>query len=113
VNVSKPRDARAPDQGLRRKAAVLGSVIALVALVVGSFFGDRGILHVMAQREKAQALAREVQDLRAQNARMSEEIHALRTDPRAAERIAREELGLARPGEVVFLLARSDDAAQR
>lgn len=90
--------------GLRRKAATLASVLVLIALVVGSLFGDRGMLRLIAQREHAQALEREIEGLRAENGRLAEDIRALRTDPRAVERLAREELGLARPGEKVFLI---------
>ena len=102
--MNTPRDDGAPEPGLRKKAANLASVIALVALVVGSLFGDRGILHVLVQRERTAQLAQEIEDLRARNQRISSEIHALRTSPLAIERIAREELGLARPGETVFLI---------
>lgn len=94
--------------GLRKKAAALGSVIALIALLVGSLFGDRGILHLMAQRERAESLKREIDELRTENARLAAEIVALKTDPRAIERLAREELGLARPGETVFLIHEDD-----
>jgi cell division protein FtsB len=102
-------DRRNEQRGLRRKAALLASVIAIIALVVGSLFGDRGILQLMAQRQRALDLAHEIEDIRAENVRLAAEIHALRTDPRAIERIAREELGLARPGETVFLV--KDEAA--
>ena len=105
ADVAAPRDERA-DVGLRKKAAGLASAIALIALLVGSLFGDRGILHLMTQRQRAEALAREIDDLRDENARLTAEIAALRSDPAAIERIAREELGLARPGETVFLLRR-------
>lgn len=104
------RDERGAEVGLRRKAAILASVIALTALVVGSLFGDRGYLQLMVRRQHEEALGREIDQLRAENARLAAEIRALRTDPRAVERIAREELGLARPGETVFILpSRSRD----
>jgi cell division protein FtsB len=90
--------------GLRRKAATLASILAFVALVVGSLFGDGGILQVLAQRERSAALQRQIEDLRLENGRLAAEISALRRDPRAVERIAREELGLARPGETVFVI---------
>jgi cell division protein FtsB len=92
------------EPALRKRAAVLTAVIALIALVVGSVFGDRGILHWMAERERNLSLARQVSDLRDENTLLRAEIDALRRDPRAVERIAREDLGLARLGEVVFLL---------
>jgi cell division protein FtsB len=98
------REERSGDVGLRRKAATLASVIALIALLVGALFGDRGLLHLIDQRHRAEALAREIEDLEAENARLGKEIAALRSDPRSIERLAREELGLARPGETVFLV---------
>jgi cell division protein FtsB len=101
------RDERGLSAGVRRKAATLASVLALIALVVGSLFGDRGILYLVDQRARTEALAREIEELRAENGRLAGEISALRSDPRAIERLAREELGLARPGETVFLI-RSD-----
>jgi cell division protein FtsB len=93
-----------PETSLRRKAATLASLCALIALLVGSFFGDRGILHLMAQRQRAERLQREIAELRADNGRLATEIEALRRDPRAIEKLAREQLGLARPGETVFLI---------
>jgi cell division protein FtsB len=106
-------ERRTEQRGLRRKAALLASVIAIIALVVGSLFGDRGILQLMAQRQRALELAREIEDIRAENLRLAAEIRALRTDPRAIERIAREQLGLARPGETVFLIRDADAPAAR
>jgi cell division protein FtsB len=67
----------------------------------------------MAQRQRALELAREIEDIRAENVRLAAEIRALRTDPRAIERIAREQLGLARPGETVFLIRDADPPAAR
>lgn len=103
------RDERRPEAGLRRKAVTLTSVLLLIALIVGSMFGDRGILHLITQRQRADALRQEIEALGAENLRLYAEIQQLRTDPRAVERIAREELGLARPGETVFLLREAPD----
>ena len=94
----------AGDSGLRRKAAWLASVIALIALVVGSLFGDRVMLQLVTRRQKAQALQHQLDELRAENIALASEISGLKADPRAIERLAREQLGLARPGEVVFVI---------
>jgi cell division protein FtsL len=88
----------------RMRAFVLGTVIALIALGVGSVFGDRGILNMLGEREKVESLRAELDELKAENARLSAEIADLRTSPRAIERLAREQLGLARPDETVFLI---------
>jgi cell division protein FtsB len=94
------------------KAWVLGTAIALIALTVGSVFGDRGILNLVGKRRQVEELRAELEALRAENVRLSSEIAALRTSPRAIERLAREELGLARPDETVFLI-REEDRSRR
>jgi cell division protein FtsB len=101
------------EPGARRRAIVLVSVIVLVALTVGSVFGDRGLLTLFQKRRQVDELRLELEALRDDNARLASEIAALRTSPRAVERLAREELGLARPDEVVFLLHRTDASSPR
>jgi cell division protein FtsL len=96
----------------RMKAWVLGTAIAVIALAVGSVFGDRGILNLVSKRRQIETLRAELLTLRDENARLTSEIAALRTSPRAIERLAREQLGLARPDETVFLI-REEDAAGR
>jgi cell division protein FtsB len=48
------------------------------------------------------ALEREIVQLTLNNAALAEEVRAFRTDPGRIEAIAREELGLVKPGEVVY-----------
>lgn len=106
------REARPQEDGPRRKVWIVGGVILFVALVVGALIGDRGVLYLLDQQRKAEALRGELDALRADNVRLAEDIAALRSDPRAVETIAREELGLARPGETVFIL-REEGVASR
>jgi hypothetical protein len=44
-----------------RRAWVLGTAIALVALTVGSVFGDRGILNLLRRREQVETLRGELE----------------------------------------------------
>jgi cell division protein FtsB len=94
------------------RAWVLGTAIALIALTVGSVFGDRGILNLVEKRRQLDALRAELEELRSENARLSSEIAALRTSPRAIERLAREQLGLARPDETVFLIREQSESGR-
>jgi len=100
----KTERPRGSDVGLRRKAAVLTCVIAIVALVLGALFGDLGILHLVEKRRRSLMLEQEIARLENENRRIAAQIQLLKTDPRAVETLAREELGLARPGETVFLI---------
>jgi cell division protein FtsB len=97
-------DGAGRDPELRRRAATLASILLLIALAVGSLFGDSGILHLLQERERVGALRRELEEVKAENGRLAEAIQALQSDPRSIERLAREELGLAAPGEIVFLV---------
>jgi cell division protein FtsB len=99
--------------GLRKKAAILASIIVMVGLVVGSLFGDRGVLQLVSQRQRADALAREIEQLKDENSHLAAEIAALRHDPASIERLAREELGLVRPGETVFVIRDEPSANHR
>jgi cell division protein FtsB len=106
--VSPREEVGRTEPGSRRKAWVLGTVIALVALAVGGVFGDRGILNLLEKRRQVDAVRLEIETLRADNARLAAEIADLRTSPRPVERLAREELGLARRDETVFLIREED-----
>jgi cell division protein FtsB len=109
-----PRDdAAKAEPAHRRKAWVLGTVIALIALGVGSVFGDRGILNLVEKRHRVNQLRGEIEELRSENARLGAEISALRSNPEAIERLAREQLGFARPDETVFLIREEDGEASR
>lgn len=108
TSAAKAERARGGDIGLRRKAVVLAGVILIIGLVLGALFGDRGVLHLAEKRRRAQALEQEIARLENENDRLAREIRALKTDPRAVEAIAREALGLVKPGETVFLI--EDDA---
>jgi len=94
-------------RGWRPSLVVLG---VLVLLVGAAIFGDTGILHLRRLRAEVDALHRDVQGLEAENERLSRALAELRTDPAAVERIAREELGLVRPGERVLRFPRSLDS---
>jgi len=88
---------------LRRRASFL-LALALLALLVHDIFGDHGLLAMRRSQKEVEKLRQEIQQLNQDNARLAEEVKALKNDPKTIERIAREEMGLARPGELVFKL---------
>ncbi len=87
-------------------------VAGVLAVLLGAaVFGENGVLHLRRLRAEVEALHRDVQTLEAENERLSRAIGELRSDPAAVERIAREELGLVRPGERVLRFPRSSPPA--
>ena len=100
--MSAAREQAAPVD-LRRKALFVLFWFIALSLVFNSLFGDMGLIQVLRQRTLLARLRVEVQDLRTANERLAGDIDDLKRDPYRIERIAREELGLTRPGEILFL----------
>lgn len=64
--------------------------------------GDRSLPALLRTRHQISRLAAEITALREENARLKVHAQALRSDPATIEAVARQTLGLARPGEIVF-----------
>ena len=100
---------RIPKRSKRSKGGRVLSLAALALLVaVGGTFlvllGDGGLMAVMKMRSRATQLQYQINAERRTNETMLREIRALKNDPAAIEKLAREELQMARPDETVYLL---------
>ena len=89
---------------------VLGCVT--VVLVVDALIGDKGLLDTLRARRQHQALAASLAEKRQENARLRDDIRRLKEDPGAIEALARQDLGLMRDGEVVFIVRDSQRPRQ-
>jgi hypothetical protein len=65
-----------------------------------------------ALEREAAGLERHRQELLAENATLDAEIHRLRTDDQYIERLAREQLGMLRPGEMELVIVPRRTAAE-
>ncbi len=88
----------------RRLKALAVATFVVCGIVYGALRDEEGVMHVFRERTRLQELSHSVEGLRAENERLRGEIRALREDPRAVERLAREDLGLSKEGEIVFIL---------
>lgn len=86
----------------RHALTILG--LALLLLAVHDLFGSHGLLAMRRTQTQIQQLHSEIDRLNQENGDLNKQVKALRSDPKAVERIAREEMGLARPGEMIFKL---------
>ena len=75
-----------------------------IVLVVDALVGDKGLLDTMRARRQYDVLASDLARKRQENAKLRDEIRRLTNDPAAIESLAREELGLMRDGEVLFII---------
>ena len=88
----------------RRKIATAG-VLAVAALVAyHAVFGANGMIVYEKKRTELKSVNVDVEKLQQENQQLSDQIKALKSDPKAIEKEAREQLRYARPGEVVYLL---------
>jgi len=85
-------------------------VLALIcfALLVHEIFGQHGYLALRRQQKEVQALVEQIRQLQQENEQLSRQIKALQSDPKAIERLAREQMRLARPGEFIYVLPDKD-----
>ncbi len=86
----------------RHLREILG--LALFALLVHDIFGTHGFIAMRRTQKEIDDIRAQLGRINTENKSLTEQVNALKTDPKAIERIAREEMGLARPGEMIFKL---------
>jgi cell division protein FtsB len=77
-------------------------VAGLTLLVLQDIFGTHGVVAMRRSQEQAADIQKEIDHLDEENQKLQEHVRALKSDPAEIERVAREEMGLARPGEYIF-----------
>jgi cell division protein FtsB len=101
-----PGAHRPPQPAASTRTRTIRLLVGLVAvvLVVEAIVGEKGLLQMRRARRQYDVLSDSIRSVRQENARLREEARRLREDPVAIEAIARRDLGLARPGEVLFII---------
>src|SRR6267143_1360156 len=86
------------------KVVVLLSGVLTLVFFISFFFSDRGIVELQQARKRATDLRSDITRLQAENIRLRAEIESVKKSTFAVERIAREDLGMSRKGEIVYML---------
>jgi cell division protein FtsB len=76
--------------------------IALAWLLLQDVFGTHGVLAMHRSKQDAARVQKEIDGIDKENQQLESGVKSLKSDPSAIEKIAREEIGLARPGEFIF-----------
>ncbi len=79
-------------------------VIFVVVLLVHDVFGTHGFLAMRQKQKEIQKVSSVLDKLNKENVLLEQDVQDLKSDPQTIRRIAREELGLAQPGEVIIKL---------
>ena len=103
------RDAMAPRQtfveqlsAFFRRKLYWFLIAGFVLLLLQDIFGTHGVLAMRRSQAEARKIQQEINQLDAENKKLQDHVKNLKTDPSTMECIAREDFGLARPGELIF-----------
>ncbi len=88
---------------LRRRIATLAVVLMAVALFVHVMFGANGMVIYKQKRIEHEVLRKQIDQAQQENDRYTQRIQGLKSDQKAIEKEAREQLGYAKPGEYVYV----------
>jgi len=84
--------------------------LALLVLLVHDIFGSHGIVAMRSTQKEIEEIRTQIGKINEENKSLAVEVNSLKTDPKAIEHIAREEMGLARPGEMIFKIPDSSSS---
>lgn len=96
--------APAPASIFRRKPFQLLLAFVTFVLLIDALVGDRGLVERLRAREQAREAEAALERIRLENARLREHVRRLNEDPSLIESLARKDLGLLRPGEILFII---------
>jgi cell division protein FtsB len=88
----------------RRRIGTVAAVIFALFLAWHAVNGRNGLNNWQHKRAEDKALAQEIEQLTAENTRLSQHVDRLKSDPGAIEYEARERLHYARPNEMIYAL---------
>ncbi len=86
-----------------KKRSLLVLILAFF-LILGllTFFGDKGILHLVRLQKELSRLKEANQKIDKENQKLREEVKKLQSEKRYIEEFARRELGMVKEGEIVY-----------
>ncbi len=94
------------------RGAILALILVCVALLVHEIFGEHGYLALRRERQQYETLQQQIQQLQEENQKLEKQIKDLKSDPHTIEKLAREQMKLAKPGETIYTLPDKDRKAE-
>jgi cell division protein FtsB len=88
---------------LRRRVATITVMVLAVSLFVHVMFGANGMVVYKQKRSEYESLQKRIGQEQKENELYTERIQGLKTDEKAIEKEAREQLRYVRPGEYVYV----------
>ncbi len=96
----------------RRNAIFVVALFSLI-IIMHEIFGRNGYMTLRREKKEYTHLQQQIQTLSEQNQQLQQKIDALKNNPDSVEKQARDQLHLAKPGEVIFMLPDRTPASQQ
>jgi cell division protein FtsB len=93
---------------VRDEAMKLGRRLIMIILLVVGFlilFGKKGLIDNYKMQHRVAELSTTNQQMLKENSRLKQEILLLRKDPKYIERLARNELGMVKKGDIIYRMS--------
>jgi len=87
---------------LWKNLLIVAGVLLLIYFLVTRVVGEMGVVKYYRMKAQYYDLTGEIAKLKQDNIRLRKDVDSLKNDPAYLERVARDKLGLARPGEIVY-----------
>lgn len=97
-----PKQDRTPLEPQRSRRGLILVLCFFGLMFFLSLVGDRSLLELYRMVRVKADLEQQIETLKRENALLREEVEAMQRFPSRAEEIARRDLGLVRPGEIVY-----------
>lgn len=97
------------DRTAMTRNALVVLILLSITLAIHEIFGDHGLLALRRQKRVYESLQQQIHQLQKENQQLEQQVKGLKSDPKAIERLAREQMKMARPGEVIFTLPEKKD----
>ena len=86
--------------------------LLVLVMIVHDVFGTHGFLAMRRTESEIRKVKADLDVLSKENAELAQEVKDLNSDPRLIEKIARDDLGLARPGEIIIRIPQGQQLEQ-
>ena len=94
---------------MRKRRIFLFILILFLILGLFTFFGDKGILHLVRLQKDLARIKETNTKMEEENRRLQEEVRRLQNEKRYIEEIARKELGMVKEGEIIYQFDSPDE----
>ncbi len=87
---------------MKKRRVLVLTLVLFVILGLVTFFGEKGILHLLRLKRELSRIKDANLELGKENEALKEEVRKLKQEKKYIEEIARKELGMVKEGEIIY-----------